>query len=643
MQDVVAPSETSEHSVSVLDSEAELPFHHLIVLDAVKRHFGFCDVCCVRLVDQQDLIAVAKTDETTLDIFIPCNAPAAPSSISWTTEHLVERLLPPPSSHRPLTAAISRHLCRQIDEGSIRFHLVFLDADCGPLFVTAQRGFMDAVEFDTVMSKRRQTRISPRPSSSSAVRSGQPFPTVGIFDCPDPGVCTDRDDPYIGPLQDILFHKFGTFSDVQSFLLLNEISVFSFALLDLSSNGFENSDLEFQRTIASWPQALFLGTSGQLGSCATYVLLVKVADNVRRSAHLLSLNRYGTAFKCLSEFYFAESFLDVERFLWGITSLVFQQHSLPRNYQLTLTTALFVPGCKSFAEQIYLLIFLAFAYPLFGATPSFISHLQIRDVSANLFWHEIVRLVLQRNSRLSFLSFRTKNAVLCEIELLIHQFGLSRVWQGYDCHPLDVFLRDISDLNDPLVVGILRTCLLPYIHGDADIIKLLPVYRLIDIMLSTSVCGAFADYHPRVVVAMLEDCNLVKNSLRFCGHLHTLLGESQLEGWVSRVFSLYQHCSEQVGIFDTSLRRKWRFDWPDVSYLLERLERQSLDIGDSGGAGSSRVPRLTQVACRVFRYTMRQYLDGLPPPRPSFTAQIEALKGIPPAVKRIVLFKAEDS
>ncbi|EUB56395.1 hypothetical protein EGR_08765 [Echinococcus granulosus] len=441
MQGVVTPCETSEHSVSVLDSEAELPFHHLIVLDAVKRHFGFCDICCVRLADQRDLIAVAKTDETTLDIFIPCNAPAAPSSISWTTEHLVERLLPPPSSHRPLTAAISRHLRRQIDEGSIR----------------------------------------------------------------------------------------------------------------------------------SW--GLRGGGAGRYRSVAC---------------------RFGGR--------------------------------------------VVVIRCRAASATL-----VAFAYPLFGATPSFISHLQIGDVSANLFWHEIVRLVLQRNSRLSFLSFRTKNTVLCEIELLIHQFHLSRVWQGYDCHPLDVFLRDISDLNDPLVVGILRTCLLPYIHGDADIIKLLPVYRLIDIMLSTSVCGAFADYHPRVVVAMLEDCNLVENALRFCGHLHTLLGESQLEGWVSRVFPLYQHCSEQLGIFGTSLRTKWRFDWRDVSYLLERLERQSLDIGDSGGAGSSRVPRLTQVACRVFRYTMRQYLDGLPPPRPSFTAQIESLKGIPPAVKRIILFKAEDS
>lgn len=82
--------------------------------------FGSCEACCVRLADQRDLIAVAKLNETLLDVFVPCNEPAAPGSISWTTEHLVHRLLPPPSFHRPLTDAISSHLHRQLDEGSIR-------------------------------------------------------------------------------------------------------------------------------------------------------------------------------------------------------------------------------------------------------------------------------------------------------------------------------------------------------------------------------------------------------------------------------------------------------------------------------------------------------------------------------------------
>ncbi|KAL5963529.1 hypothetical protein TSMEX_008778 [Taenia solium] len=191
------PVMVSKHSVKVLDSEAGLPSHHLIVLEAVRRHFGRCEVCCVRLADQRDLIAVAKVDETILDVFVPCNAPAAPSSISWTAEHLVHRLLPPSSFNRPLTDAISSHLRRQLDEGSVRFHLVFLDADCRPLFVTAQRGFMDAFEFDTVMSERRQTRHPPRRLASSIVRSGHPLPIMETFDLPDPGISTDTDDQCI--------------------------------------------------------------------------------------------------------------------------------------------------------------------------------------------------------------------------------------------------------------------------------------------------------------------------------------------------------------------------------------------------------------------------------------------------------------
>ncbi|VDK24192.1 unnamed protein product [Taenia asiatica] len=548
MRGVAEHCEVSKHSVKVLDSEAGIPSHHLIALEAVKRHFGPCEVCCVRLADQRDLIAVAKLDETILDVFVPCNAPAAPSSISWTAEHLVHRLLPPSSFNRPLTDAISSHLHRQLDEGSVRlrlmndwfqhnglfaferqitkfkFHLVFLDADCRPLFVTAQRGFMDAFEFDTVMLERRQTRGHPRRLASSIVRSGRPFPIMETFDLPDPGISTDTDD------------------------------------------------------------------------------------------------------QCI--------------FLWGITKLVFQRHWLPRNNQLALTTALVVHNSNSFVDRIYLLIFLAFAYPLFGATPSFISYLQIGDVSADLFWNEIVHLVLQRNSRLSFLSSRTENAVLCEIELFIRQFGLCRVWQGCDCHPLEAFLRDQSDFNDPLVIGVLRTCLLPYMSHDVDISKLLSVDCLTEIMLSSSVCRAFADYHPRTIVALFENTNLVKCALRSCDHLHTLLGESKAEDWIYRVFSLYQLCSEQVGIFGTSLRVKWGMDWHIADCLLSRLERQSLDI-DDGDDG--RVPKLTQLSRRALRFALRQYLDGLPPPRPSFTAQIEALKGSSSAIKGLILAKVEDS
>lgn len=266
-------------------------------------------------------------------------------------------------------------------------------------------------------------------------------------------------------LQSILLQTFDSVSDAQSFLLLNNISVFSFTLLDLSSDGLENSGFEFQRPVDSWPQALFLrnsqsplitsgfsvsgiitDTSDQLTSYATYVLLIKMSvDDTFHSAHLLSLEH--AEFKCINEFYFVELYLDVNRFLWGITKLVFQRHSLPQNYQPVLTTALLAHNSNSFVDRIYLLIFLAFAYPLFGATPSLMSYLQIGDVSANIFWYGIIHLVLERNSRLSFLSSRTENAVLREIDCFIREFHLCRVWQGYDCHPLEMFLRDISNFS----------------------------------------------------------------------------------------------------------------------------------------------------------------------------------------------------
>lgn len=41
-----------------------------------------------------------------------------------------------------------------------RFFLVFLDADGRPLFVSAQRGIIDAKEFDKEMSKRN-SMLSP--------------------------------------------------------------------------------------------------------------------------------------------------------------------------------------------------------------------------------------------------------------------------------------------------------------------------------------------------------------------------------------------------------------------------------------------------------------------------------------------------
>lgn len=78
-----------------------------------------------------------------------------------------------------------------------RFHLVFLDADCRPLFVTAKRGFMDAFEFDAVMSGRRQARDPPRRFASSSVRSSRTFPSLDIFDPPDPYNSTDTDDQWV--------------------------------------------------------------------------------------------------------------------------------------------------------------------------------------------------------------------------------------------------------------------------------------------------------------------------------------------------------------------------------------------------------------------------------------------------------------
>lgn len=190
------------------------------------------------------------------------------------------------------------------------------------------------------------------------------------------------------------------------------------------------------------------------------------------------------------------------------------------------------------------------------------------------------------------------------------------------------------------MVGVLRTCLLPHISDDIDISKLLSADCLTEIMLSSNVCQAFADYHPRTIVAMFENADLIKSALRFCDRLHTLLGEPQLEGWISRVLPLYQLCSEQLGIFGTSPWTKWRLDWHNAGSLLHWLERHSVDI-DGGGDG--RVPRLTRLACRALRFALRQYLDALPQPRPSFTAQVEALKGVSPAIKRIILFNAEDS
>ncbi|KAL5103790.1 hypothetical protein TcWFU_009771 [Taenia crassiceps] len=197
MGGIAEQCEVSDYTIIILKSEAELRPHHLIVLDAVKRRFGSCEVCCVRLADKRDLIAVPKLNEAVVDVFLPCNAPASPSSISWRTEDLVHQLLPPLSFHRPLADALSSHLHRQLDEGSFRFHLVFLDADCRPLFVTARRGFMAASEFDTVMSERRQTKRVPRRIALPVVGSSRPFPSTEVFDPPDPDISTDTDDQWL--------------------------------------------------------------------------------------------------------------------------------------------------------------------------------------------------------------------------------------------------------------------------------------------------------------------------------------------------------------------------------------------------------------------------------------------------------------
>ncbi|VDM32027.1 unnamed protein product [Hydatigera taeniaeformis] len=413
-------------------------------------------------------------------------------------------------------------------------------------------------------------------------------------------------------IQGVFSHTFDNLSDARRFLLLNNVSVFSFALLNLSSGVLENSDFEFEGNIASWPRALFLSSSRPSGTTAGFSIYGIISDSLK---HLTS---YG-------------------RFLWGIPKLVFQRHLLPRHFQLVLTSALFVHDLKSFAEQIYLHIFLAFAYPFFGATPSLLSYLRIGNISATFFWHKIIHLVLQRNSRISFLSVRTENTVLHEIELFIQQFQLSHIWQVNDCHPLELFFRDLSDFNDTLAIGVLRTCLLPYINNDVDITKLLSVDCLTEIMLSIGICRAFADYHPRAVVAIFEDADLVRSALCFCDRLNTLLGDSLVQGWCSRAFSLHQLCSDQIGIFGASLRTRWRLDWRIVNYFVGRLEQQPLDdddIDDTSGCG--RVPKLTRLACQAVRFALRLYLDGLSPPRPSFTAQIEDLK-IPPVVKSIIL------
>uniref|UniRef100_A0A5K3FYX5 AGC-kinase C-terminal domain-containing protein n=1 Tax=Mesocestoides corti TaxID=53468 RepID=A0A5K3FYX5_MESCO len=74
-----------------------------------------------------------------------------------------------------------------------RFQMVFLDADCRPLFVTGQPGLLEASEFDAAMSKRvqaQQTRRTPgeadnHPGPSTALHdlhSFQPIVDAEAFD-----------------------------------------------------------------------------------------------------------------------------------------------------------------------------------------------------------------------------------------------------------------------------------------------------------------------------------------------------------------------------------------------------------------------------------------------------------------------------
>ncbi|VDO00600.1 unnamed protein product [Rodentolepis nana] len=145
-----------ENSFKVVKSLEQSSFI-AIAVNAVKDRLHAINACCVQLQDGQYMIGAVEPNEKNLHLFIPCNSPGSPSTVYWTADHLVNKILPEPSKYRTLINTIREKLHLRSDENSPRFFLVFFDADCRPLFVSAHRGIIDAGEFDKEISKRNQS------------------------------------------------------------------------------------------------------------------------------------------------------------------------------------------------------------------------------------------------------------------------------------------------------------------------------------------------------------------------------------------------------------------------------------------------------------------------------------------------------
>ena len=264
-------------------------------------------------------------------------------------------------------------------------------------------------------------------------------------------------------LPGVFCNKTKNLDDILEEFVSYNITVFSLDSIILSSDDLEDRSLHYSRLSKTLHQALLLrgcqtptsvgssileivhNTSNYLKSHATYFLLIEIPEHCSETcAHLVSFDSCSRVFRCFYEFQFTNSCIDYGRFVWGINRLVFQLSSLPTQCGLLLTSAFFSRYSSSFVRQIYLLIFLAFAYPFFDGIELLLSLFQI-DISQDFFWGKVIHIVLERVSRLSFLSRRSDADILNEIDFLIHQLHVSA--NEYDCLILLEFLRNTNDMS----------------------------------------------------------------------------------------------------------------------------------------------------------------------------------------------------
>ncbi|VUZ49772.1 unnamed protein product [Hymenolepis diminuta] len=110
-----------ENSFKVLESVGDSPSFVNIAVNAVKDRLNANNVCCVQLQNGQYIIGAAEPNREDIHLFIPCNSPGAPSTISWTADYFVNEMLPHPSQCKILVNTICEKLHLNFDGSNARY------------------------------------------------------------------------------------------------------------------------------------------------------------------------------------------------------------------------------------------------------------------------------------------------------------------------------------------------------------------------------------------------------------------------------------------------------------------------------------------------------------------------------------------